>query len=192
VRIQYYTATSLDGFIAGEGDDLDWLTGYEPPEPPPDLERDMGSYDEFYAGIGALIMGSSTYEWVLEHVDAWPYADKPAWVLSSRDLRQPEGDADVRIVAADVADLQEELEAAAGDRNLWVVGGGPVVSQFAAAGLLDDVIVTVVPVVLGSGKPMFSERLPGGPMKLVGTRPTPTGMVELHYEVVPAARSDDG
>jgi dihydrofolate reductase len=187
VRVQYYTATSLDGYIADEDDNLDWLTRYAPPDPPPDLKRDTSSYDEFYAGIGAMIMGSTTYEWVLAHVDSWPYPDKPTWVLSSRDLPSPEGDADVRIVAAEVADLREELTAAAGERNLWIVGGGPVVSQFAAAGLLDDVIVTVVPVALGAGKQLFAERLPGGPMRLVEARPSPTGMVELRYEVVRGA-----
>jgi dihydrofolate reductase len=191
VRFQYYTATSLDGFIAGDDDDLDWLTKYAPPDPPPDLKRDTGSYDEFYAGVGALIMGSSTYEWVLAHVDTWPYPDRPAWVLSSRDLPSPEGPGDVRIVAAEVADLREELAAAAGDRNVWIVGGGPVVSQFAAAGLLDDVIVTVVPVALASGKPLFAEPLPGGPMKLVEARPSATGMVELRYEVVGDRTSRD-
>jgi dihydrofolate reductase len=191
VRFQYYTATSLDGFIAGDDDDLDWLTKYAPPDPPPDLKRDTSSYDEFYAGVGALIMGSSTYEWVLAHVDTWPYPDRPAWVLSSRDLPSPEGPGDVRIVAAEVADLREELAAAAGDRNVWIVGGGPVVSQFAAAGLLDDVIVTVVPVALASGKPLFAEPLPGGPMKLVEARPSATGMVELRYEVVGDRTSRD-
>ena len=90
----------------------------------------------------------------------------------------------MRIVAAEVTELRQELAAAAGERNLWIVGGGPVASQFAAAGLLDDVIVTVVPVALGSGKPLFAEPLPGGPMKLVETRPSPTGMVQLRYEVV--------
>ncbi len=184
MRFQYYTATSLDGFIAGADDDLDWLTNYSPPDPPPDLKRDTGSYDDFYAGVGALIMGSSTYEWVLAHADSWPYPDKPAWVLSSRDLPSPKGDADVRIVAAEVAELRDELAAAAGAQNLWIVGGGPVVSQFAAAGLLDDVIVTVVPVALGAGKPLFAEPLPDGPMKLVEAQPSPTGMVELRYEVV--------
>jgi dihydrofolate reductase len=183
VRVQYYTAVSLDGYIAGEGDDLTWLTEYRPPDPPPDLERDMGSYDEFYAGVGALVMGSSTYEWVLDHVDEWPYPDRPTWVLSSRDLPAPKGDADVRIGAADVAELHGELAEAAGGKNLWVVGGGPVATQFADAGLLDDVIVTVVPVVLSSGKQLFERPLPAGPMKLVRAQPTPTGMVELRYEI---------
>ena len=184
MRVQYYCAATLDGFIADPDDGIDWLTGYRPPDPPPDLKRDTSSYDEFYTGVGALIMGSATYEWVLENASAWPYADRPAWVLSSRELPQPDGDAEVRIANASVEELRDELAAAAGNRNLWIVGGGPVASQFAGAGLLDDVIVTLVPVVLGAGKPLFSESLPGGPMKLVEATPSPSGMVELRYELV--------
>lgn len=183
MRVQYYTASSLDGFVATEDDDLTWLTEYRPPDPPPDLERDTGSYDEFYEGVGALVMGSTTYGWVLDHIDEWPYADRPAWVLSSRELQAPPGEGDVRVTNSSVRDLREDFELAAGDKNLWVVGGGPVASQFAEEDMLDDVIVTVVPVVLGAGKPLFKRPLPGGPMKLVGTQPSPSGMVELRYEL---------
>ena len=90
---------------------------------------------------------------------------------------------DVRIENATVTDLHDQMISAAGDRNLWVVGGGNVASQFADAGLLDEVLVTVVPVVLGAGKPLFDNRLPGGPMELLGTRVFETGMVELRYRV---------
>jgi dihydrofolate reductase len=90
---------------------------------------------------------------------------------------------DVRIVNAKVADLYDEMIAAAGERNLWVVGGGNVASQFADEALLDDLFVTVVPVVLGQGKPLFERRLPGGPMQLTGTRTFDSGMVELRYEI---------
>ena len=96
----------------------------------------------------------------------------------------PEGEGvDVRIENAKVTDLCDQMISAAGDRNLWVVGGGNVASQFADAGLLDEVLVTVVPVVLGAGKPLFDNRLPGGPMELLGTRVFDTGMVELRYRV---------
>jgi len=90
---------------------------------------------------------------------------------------------DVRIVNAKVADLYDEMITAAGERNLWIVGGGNVASQFADEGLLDDVLVTVVPVVLGAGKPLFDHRVPGGAMQLMGTRTFDTGMVELRYEI---------
>ena len=145
-----------------------------------------GSYDRFYDGIGALVMGSATYAFLLDHMETtgaeWPYRGRPTWILSSRDLPEPEGeDVDVRIGAAEVPGLHGEMLAAAGERDLWVVGGGNVVSQFADAGLLDELIVTVVPVVLGDGKPLFDRRLPGPPLQLLGTRAFDTGMVELRY-----------
>jgi dihydrofolate reductase len=134
--------------------------------------------------VGALIMGSATYEFVLDELNEWPYEGKPTWVLSTRDLPKPEGEeVDVRIVNAKVPDLYDELIAAAGERHAWVVGGGNVASQFADAGLLDELLVTVVPVVLGEGKPLFDRRLPGGPMQLTGTRAFDSGMVELRYEI---------
>lgn len=73
--------------------------------------------------------------------------------------------------------------AAAGERDLWVVGGGNVASQFADKGLLDELLVTIVPVVLGEGKPLFDRRLPGAPMQLTGTRAFDSGMVEVRYEI---------
>jgi dihydrofolate reductase len=181
----YYCATSLDGFIATEDDDIDWLTGYRGSFSGEGARPGKGGgYERFYEGVGALVSGSTTYEWVLEHIGEgeWPYEGKPCWVLSSRDLPKPAGaEDDVRIVDAAVTDLIDELRAAAGDRALWIVGGGPVASQFAEAGLLDEVSLTVVPVVLGSGKPLFHRPLPGGPMQLVEAHPYDTGMVGLRY-----------
>ena len=181
-RAQYYCAVSLDGFIAEADDTLDWLMDYqgsfEHGEPI------AGSYDRYYDGVGALVMGSATYQFVLDLGREWPYKGKPTWVLSTRELPRPEGeDVDVRIVSARVADLHDEMLAAAGDRDLWVVGGGNVASQFADEGLLDELLLTVVPVVLGSGKPLFDRRVPGGPLQLTGTRPFDSGMVELRYEL---------
>ena len=182
-RVQYYAAATLDGYIADPDDGIDWLTGYQGSYDGDDAEAMKGSYDAFYEGIGALVMGSTTYEWVLDHVDEWPYSGKPTWVLSSRDLRQPQSRGEVKVVDAPVAELFDEMIAAAGERDLWVIGGGNVASQFADDGLLDEIVVTVVPVVLGEGKPLFDRRVPGGPMQLVGTRAWDSGMVELRYEI---------
>ncbi len=187
----YYCAISLDGYLAEADDSLDWLLNYqgefEAAEPDPMSEG--GGYERFYEGVGALVAGSVTYEWILDHLDVagggeWPYRGKPFWVLSSRRLPLPEGDAvDVRIVNSPVGELYGEMAAAAGDRVLWVVGGGSVASQFADEGLLDEVHVTVVPVALGVGKPLFERRLPNGAMQLTGTRTFRNGMVELRYEI---------
>lgn len=185
----YYCASSLDGFIADADDGLDWLTGYEGSyegEGEPGPMSDGGSYEQFYEGVGALVMGSTTFEWVLDHLELagggkWPYAGKPCWVLSSRDLVVPGAEGlDVRVTDAPVADLHPEMVEAAGGRSLWIVGGGGVASQFARAGLLDEVHLTVLPVVLGAGKPLFGEAL-SEPLDLAGTRTFANGMVELRY-----------
>jgi dihydrofolate reductase len=189
----YYCAASLDGYIADADDGLDWLLNYrgafdgEAAEPDP--MADGGAYHRFYDGVRALVAGSVTYEWILDHLDvagggAWPYGSKPCWVLSSRDLRLPQGDdVDVRVANASVAEVYGEMATAAGDGVLWLVGGGSVASQFADEGLLDETHVTVVPVVLGTGKPLFERPLAGGPMQLTGTRTFANGMAELRYRV---------
>jgi dihydrofolate reductase len=182
--VRYYAAQTLDGYIAESDDSIDWLTGYEGSFEGADSDEKQAGYETFYEGIGALVSGSTTYEFVLEHGGEWPYAGKPCWVLSSRELPKPEGEGvDVRIVSGRVADLVEQMLESAGERDLLIVGGGNVASQFAEEGLLDRVEVTVVPVVLGEGKQLFDRRLPGGPMQLLGIRTHASGMVSLDYEV---------
>lgn len=186
----YYCASSLDGFIADADDGLGWLTGYEGTYPgegaEPSPMAEGGAYERFYEGVGALVMGSTTYEWILNHLDLagggkWPYSGKPVWVLSSRDLRPPEGEGiDVRVADGSVAELYGAMATAAGEGSLWVVGGGGTASQFAAAGLLDEVHLTIVPVALAEGKPLFDRLLPGA-MQLTGTTVFENGMVELRY-----------
>lgn len=152
----YYTATTLDGFLADEHDSLDWL-----------LTQPLGSgslldYDAFYAGIGALVMGSTTYQWILDHpqeqfgdAGAWPY-DKPAFVFTHRDL-EPAADT-VTILAGTPAEHREQLEAAAGDGAVWVMGGGDLAAQFARDGMLEEVLVSIAPVTLGAGRPLLGGR----------------------------------
>jgi len=182
--VRYYAAQSLDGYIAESDDSIDWLTGYEGSYEGADSDAEQGGYDAFYEGIGALVMGSVTYEWVLDHIEGWSYSGKPTWVLSSRELEKPAGeDVDVRVTDGQVRELIEKMLDSAGGRDLWVVGGGNVASQFADHGLLDRVEVTVVPVVLGDGKPLLERRLPGEPMQLVSTRTFSSGMVGLTYEI---------
>jgi dihydrofolate reductase len=188
-RIVYFCAASLDGYIAESDDTIEWLTGYEGSiDEPEGLEQHPlapgGPYERFYAGVGALISGSVTYEFILGHTPPgtdWPYPDKPYWVLSSRELRVPDDATEVRVVSAGIRDLIDEMRAAAGELDIWIIGGGNVASQFADEGLLDELHVTVVPVVLGGGKPLFDRRLQGGPLKLLGTRVFGNGMVELRY-----------
>jgi dihydrofolate reductase len=156
---QYYTATTLDGFIADPDNSLDWLfTHRREPEGPL-------NYGEFIAGVGVLAMGSTTYEWIVDHEFAgtdpaewkWPY-EIPCWVFTHRELPiVPE--AQIEFTSAEVAAVHEAMVAAAGDRNVWIVGGGDLAGQFADAGLLDEVIVQIAPVTLGGGAPLLPRRI---------------------------------
>jgi dihydrofolate reductase len=190
-RVRYYCASTLDGFIAESDDTIDWLTGYEPVGGYAGASEEEATmpdaYERFYADIGALVSGSVTYEFVarqLENGTEWPYAGKPCWVLTSRHLPVIEGDeVDIRFVRGDVRDLCDDMMRSAAGKDLWVVGGGNLASQFADNRLLDEVVVTVVPVALGRGKPLFDRRVPDGPLALTGVRPFANGMVQLTYEI---------
>jgi dihydrofolate reductase len=147
----YYTAASLDGFIADEQHSLEWLFRQDQDEAGP------LNYDAFFAHVGAVVMGSTTYEWILGHENgSWPY-ELPAWVMTSRDLVKADGD--VRFARGDVRTVHEAMTAAAGGRDRWIVGGGDLAGQFADAGLLDRVIVYLAPVTLGGGAPLLPRRL---------------------------------
>lgn len=152
----FYTATTLDGFIADEHDSLAWLFKQEQRE----TDTPQG-YEAFIAGVGAIAMGWTTYDWVVKHLaeqgESWPY-DMPAWVFTHRDV-EPLAGADIRFASGDVAPIHAEMVEAAAGKDLWVVGGGDLVGQFADAGLLDHVIVQIAPVTLGAGRPLLPRRL---------------------------------
>lgn len=181
MKTQYYTATSLDGFIATEDDSLDWLF------PLGDLNN--SSYPEFITEVGALAMGSSTYEWMIHNTDkvaaetgsAWPYT-QPVWVFTSRRLPVIEG-ADIRFVKGDVRQVHNEMRAAAEGKNIWIVGGGDLAGQFHDAGVLDELIVQIGSATLGRGKQLFPRRVLSPTLRLMSVRQIGTGMAELRYEV---------
>ena len=146
-RTIYYTATTLDGFLADQHDSLDWLFKQE--------HDDSGlfGYPEFLASIGALCMGATTYQWVLDFEKGpWPYT-LPSWVLTHRTFPEPQGD--VRFAQGDVRAVHHEMVAAAGGKDVWVLGGGDLAAQFATAGLLDELVLSIAPVTLGAGRPLF-------------------------------------
>ena len=181
MKTQYYTAASLDGFIATEDDSLEWLF--------PLGDVNDTSYPAFIRDVGALAMGSATYGWMLRHVvksDApnagWPYT-QPTWVFSSRRLDVVPG-ADIRFVRGDVQPVHAQMCAAAQGRNVWLVGGGDLVGQFHDAGLLDEIIVQVGSVTLGRGKPLLPRRITGAAaLRLTAAVRVGPGFAELRYEV---------
>jgi dihydrofolate reductase len=157
-KTQFLTATSIDGFIADADNSLEWL-----------FEADSGDdsrFAEFFAGVGAMCMGATTYEWVLDHEHLldnpakWHefYGDTPVWIFTHRSLPVIPG-VDVQFVSGDIGPVADAMTVAAGGRNVWVVGGGELVGRFADQGRLDEVRLNVAPVFLGSGAPLLPRRL---------------------------------
>ncbi|WP_166134003.1 dihydrofolate reductase family protein [Nocardioides ochotonae] len=153
-RTTYYTATTLDGFLADEHDSLDWLLSQDIDE------RGAMNYDDFYAGIGALAIGATTYEWGRRHFastgEKWPY-DVPSWVFTHRDL--PAVGERITFTAEPVAQVHAAMVEAAEGKDVWIVGGGDLAGQFADHGLLDEVVVSIAPVTLGAGRPLLPRPL---------------------------------
>ena len=153
-RAIYYTATTLDGYIADEHDSLAWLFEQETDEGGP------AGYAEFIAGIGAMVMGATTYVWVGDHMaqhrrgrgpttspaGCSPTASTSRWARTSGSW------------PARSREHHAAIAESAGDRDIWVVGGGDLAGQFADLGLLDQVVVSIAPVTLGAGRPLFPRR----------------------------------
>jgi dihydrofolate reductase len=185
MKTQYYAAASLDGFIADSQNSLDWLFQFG------EGERDShsDSYANFIREVGAIAMGSTTYEWILTHQvnesteqpQAWVY-EQPTWVFTSRSLPIIEG-GDIQFVKGDVRPVHQAMIATAGKQNIWLVGGGDLVGQFYDHGLLNEIIVSIAPITLGSGAPLLPRAIATPPLKLLSSKIYGGAFMELHYEV---------
>lgn len=175
----FYTSASLDGFIADEQHKLDWLLPFGRPE-------ELG-FSEFLKDVGAIAMGSNTYQWILHHpgdvhpAHRWPY-QAPTWVFTTRPLSTvPQ--ANLHFAQGDVLPVHQEMVKAAGGRNIWIVGGGELAAQFYDQGLLDRIVVSVASVTLGAGSPLFPRRT-SPRLKLIRVRQHGDKFAELWYDVL--------
>jgi dihydrofolate reductase len=175
-RTQYYVAASADGYIADRENHLDWLLQYG-------FEAYQDHYDSFLAEVGALAMGASTYEFVVDQGEKWAYGDLPTWVFTHRKLPRVEG-ATLRFVDGPVEPHARRMLGSAGGRNLWVVGGGQLAAQFADAGLLDELWLTLMPIALGGGHPVLPTTT-AKDLHLQRTTHFEGGAVELRYSLRP-------
>lgn len=165
-RIVYDTATSLNGWIADEDNSLAWLFAVAHGDSPDD-----GLFPD---GATVLVEGSTTYEWVLAdrdllaHPERWRalHGDRPTFVFTTRTLPAPEG-ADVRFVSGPVAGVLPAIRLAAGDGDIWVVGGGELAGQFLDVGALDEIALSVAPVALTGGAPLLPRRVESDRLRLV-------------------------
>jgi dihydrofolate reductase len=156
-KVFYRTATSFNGFIADENNSLEWLFG---------VDQGDGAPPDRLAGVGVIVAGSTTYEWVVGAMNLmaepgkWGkvYGDRPMFVFTTRSLAAPEG-ADVRFVRGAVGEHLDAIRAAAGERDVCVSGGGDLAGQFLDIGALDEIVLGVAPVALAGGAPLLPRRV---------------------------------
>jgi dihydrofolate reductase len=169
-HVRAFLAVSLDGFIAGPNDELDWLPGHGQG----DAED---TFTPFFAEIGAMLMGRRTFDVVSGFGGKWPYGETPVLVATSRPLET--GQSSVRRVHGPIGDMIEEARRVAGDRDVYIDGGALFRSAL-EVGLVDEITLTIVPIVLGAGIPLFSGT-GRKPLSLASTREIGAGMVQLRY-----------
>jgi dihydrofolate reductase len=181
MKTVFFTAVSLDGYIADSHHSLDWLFQFG--------DGDDDSFSSFLREVGAVVMGSNTYEWVLRnHVfldpdqpKDWPY-EQPAWVFTSRPLAPVTG-AGITFASGDIAPVFSDIREAAGEKSIWVVGGGDLAAQFHERGWLDEIIVTIAPVILTGGAPLFTRQIVNPPPKVLEVKPQASGLTQMRLKV---------
>ncbi|MFD1511880.1 dihydrofolate reductase family protein [Halomarina rubra] len=167
-----YIATSVDGYVAAEDGGVDWLEAFGG-------EDSAAAYEAFFAAVDCLVMGATTYEQVLGFGE-WPYEERPTVVVTSRDL--PRATDAVELYAGDLDALAERLT----DEydHVWLVGGAQLARTFLALGRVDRLRLSVVPVVLGAGVPLFDGDGDRTDLTLLDSTSFESGIVELDYRVV--------
>lgn len=171
-RVRVYVASSLDGFIAGDCDDLSWLPAPEGPNAP-----DYG-FARFLSQVGVLLMGRRTFDVARSFEGSWPYGTLPILVATHRELGDTQ--TTVRAVNGSIEELLSEAKQIAGLRDVYL-DGGELIRNATEAGLVDEFIVTIVPTILGSGRPLFAGSKCRQSLRLCSVETLPGGMVQLTY-----------
>jgi dihydrofolate reductase len=171
MTVSVFVGASVDGFIARPNGELDWL---------PEGGGEPHGYNEFFASVDALVIGRKTFETVLAF-DAWPYGDKRVVVLSGKPVDLSVAGGVVEQMAGDPADIVAKL-AASGAHHLYI-DGGITIQRFLRAGLVDRLIITRVPVLIGEGVPLFGSLAKDVRLTHVATRDFPSGLVQSEYRI---------
>jgi dihydrofolate reductase len=169
-EVIYYVAASVDGYIATMDGGIEWLAPFE------GTGEDYG-YAQFYDSVEAVLLGRRTYETSLAFGE-WPYPGKPCWVFSHGNIRSLS--TDVIRTAQSPAEVMLEIETR-GLQRAWLVGGGALAASFRSAGLVTEYIITIVPVVLGAGVPLFADPGPPERLQLLDAKSYPKGLMQLRY-----------
>jgi dihydrofolate reductase len=169
-KVILFIAASLDGFIAKPNDDLEFLSIVE------EEGQDYG-YFEFVNSIDTVIMGRRTYDWVMNQVSEFPHANKKTYIIT----RYPKPDiGNVKFYTGDLKELLLQLKKEEG-RNIFIDGGSEIANLLMKERLIDEYIISIIPVLVGDGIRLFKEGMPEQRLKLISTKFFPKGLVQLHY-----------
>jgi dihydrofolate reductase len=185
-KIKLFIATTLDGFIARENGSLDWLEGSgdgdqaSTEETPSDQEKHDGGYGKFIADIDVLIMGRKTYEKVLDLGVEWPYSDQKTYVVTSN--KDYKTKTDNTFVLNELNEKVIEEMKTISKKNIWLVGGGQLITEFINHDAVDEMTITIIPIILGKGIRLFTDDTQETKLELVDTESWGSGMVNLTYK----------
>jgi dihydrofolate reductase len=170
-KVILYIATSLDGYIAKPNDDLSFLSIVQ-------KDGEDYGYADFVNSVDTVILGRKTYEWIMTQVSEFPHADKNSYVIT----RTPRPSINkTNFYTGDLNDLVLRLKREPG-KNIFIDGGAEIVNELLRQNLIDEFIISVIPVLVGNGTRLFKEGLPEQKLKLVATKQFDTGLMQLHYK----------
>ena len=172
MKITYYVASSLDGYIAKKDGDVSWLDELG-------ISLKEAGYDDFYSTVDALVIGRKTYE-IICNFGQWPYGDKPIWVCSRKNIKPVTG------CNLQLATTPESVYQSAREMNLkhlWLVGGGSLASSFQQQNLLTHINLSLMPIILGSGIKLFDTLPTPALLSKEKSKPHGSGMVQLKYTI---------
>jgi dihydrofolate reductase len=170
-KLILYIACSLDGYIAGPNDDLSFLDCVQ-------IEGEDYGYSDFITTVDTIIVGRKTYDWVIKRVKEFPHEDKDVIVLT-RTARDREGN--ITFYNGDLKELVTKLKVTNG-KNIFCDGGAEIVNEFLKEKLFDELIISVIPVILGDGIRLFLEGIPEQGLELISVKSFDAGLAQLHYK----------
>jgi len=171
-KLILYISSSTDGYIAKPNDDLSFLNRVQ-------KEGEDYGYNDFVASIDTVIVGRRTYDWVMTQVSEFPHADKESYIIT-RTEKPKEGN--VNFYSGSLRDLVTRLKEKEG-KNIYCDGGAEIVNELLREKLFDELIVSIVPVLLGNGTRLFQNGIPEQDLELVSSKQYDTGMIQLHYKM---------
>lgn len=170
-KVILYIATSLDGYIAKPNDDLSFLSIVQ-------QEGEDYGYSDFVNSVDTVILGRKTYDWVMTQVPEFPHADKNAFIVT-RTARPNVGK--INFYTGNLKDLILQLKAGQG-KNIFIDGGAEIVNELLKENLIDEFIISIIPILVGSGTKLFKDGRPEQLLELVLTKQFDKGLVQLHYK----------